>query len=172
MPRNVVTDRPAVALEDLISTAQHCCVALGNVVLTRSLCAPDPAFLRDWTNAVLNHAKAHPQGLGLIIIIDENAPPPTEAERTPIKNAYVATQSVVRGVVQIVEGAGFMAAAKRGAMAVINLATGIGVPIKVAGNIAEGTPLLRKLLGPAMDTRLDAAALTRASDSLRARLSP
>jgi len=53
----------------------------------------------------------------------------------------------------------------------MNLANDIGIPTKIAGSITEAAPILHKLLGADMAPEIDAAALTRASDELRARLS-
>jgi hypothetical protein len=157
-------------LEDLASNRSHCCCAYANIVLTRSLCAPDPAYVHEWAIAILRYARTQPQGLGLLVLIDAAAQPPNEAERTTIKNGYMKLRSVVRGAVQVIEGEGFMASAMRGALTITNLAAGIGFPIKVAGTVSEAVPLLTKTLGSAMDPRLDAAGLTRAAADIRARL--
>jgi hypothetical protein len=159
-----------ITLEDLASNSQHSCCVYGNIVLTRSLCAPDAAYLKDWSSAILRYGKSQPQGLGALVLIDENAQPPNEAERVAIKDGYLSVRHVVRGVVQVVEGHGFTAAAKRGALTVISLAAGIGIPIKVAGTVTEAALLLAKMLGPAMDRRIDAASLSKAAEELRVRM--
>ena len=157
-----------LAIEELASNSQHACCALGNIVVTRSLVPPDAAYLKLWLEGVTRHAKQHPQGIGLLVLIDQDAPPPAEAERAAIKNAYASLRSMVRGGVQVVEGEGFAAAAKRSVLTIINLATDIGYPLRVAGNVTEATALL----GKTMDRRIDAAGLTRVSSMLRVRLQP
>ncbi|HET8933258.1 MAG TPA: hypothetical protein VFN67_07470 [Polyangiales bacterium] len=161
-----------LAIEELASNNQHSCSAIGNIVVTRSLVPPDGAYLKQWLEGVTHHAKQHPEGIGLLVLIDEKAPPPAEAERAAIKDAYVSLRGKVRGGVQVVEGEGFAAAAKRSVLMIINLATDIGYPIRVAGNVTDATALLNKLLGKAMDARIDAAELTRVGSMLRVRLQP
>jgi hypothetical protein len=158
------------ALVDLANTREHCCCALGNIVVTRSLSAPDDAYLKRWVSAVLDHGKKHPQGLGVLVLIDACAAPPGEAQRIAIKNAYVSLRGVVRGAVQVVKGEGFAAAAKRSLLTVINLATGIGYPIKVTGNVVEAASALRKVLGNALDPSVDATLLGEVAGSVRSRL--
>ncbi len=157
----------SLTLEDLASNSNHCCCAYGRVVVTRSQCAPDASYLRDWVNVLLRYGKSHPLGLGVVVIIDANAQPPTEAERGAIRTAYVNVKSVVRGCVQVVEGQGFIAAAMRGALTLTNMTAGLGFPIKVVGEVAEAAPLLAKMLA---DPRVDAAHLLRAATEIRARL--
>jgi hypothetical protein len=157
-------------LEQLATNSQHCCCALGNVVVTRSLCAPDAAYLKDWTSSLNEYARTQPHGLAVIVLIDADAKPPGEAERTEIKNAYVAVRNSVRCAIQVVEGEGFAAAAKRSVMMIINLATGVGYPIRVTGTLTEATVLLKKLLGPAMNDDIDAAALSKVAEAIRHQL--
>ena len=140
-----------LAIEELASNSQHACCALGNIVVTRSLVPPDAAYLTRWIEAVTRHCKQHPEGIGLLVLIDRDAPPPAEAARVAIKDAYVRLRGMVHGGVQVVEGEGFAAAAKRSVLTIINLATDIGYPIRVAGNVTDATALLTKLLGKAME---------------------
>lgn len=158
-----------VPLEELASNSQHCCFALGNIVVTRSLVPPDFVYLKDWVSAILRYGKEQPQGLGLLVLIDENAPPPGEPDRTAIKDAYVIVRPVVRCAVQVVEGEGFAAAAKRSVLTIINLATAIGYPIRVTGNVTEATKLLHKLLAGALSPSIDVAALSRIAELMRER---
>jgi hypothetical protein len=159
-------------LEELASNSQHCCLALSNIVVTRSLVAPDFVYLKDWTSAIHRYGKEQPQMLGLLVLIDENAPPPGEPDRTAIKDAYVLVRPVVRCAVQVVEGEGFGAAAKRSVLTIINLATAIGYPIRVTGDVAEATKLLHKLLAGALSPRIDVAALSRIAELMRERQKP
>jgi hypothetical protein len=167
MPPAALLEIDDLALTQLASSSQHSCFALGNIVVTRSLVPPDSAYLPEWINAILRHGKVHPQGLGLLVLIDENAPPPGELERSAIKAAYVNVRPVVRCAVQVVEGEGFAAAAKRSVLMIINLATAIGYPIRVTGNVTEATNILHKLLGPAMSAEIDVAALSRIAERMR-----
>lgn len=161
-----------LAIEEIASNSQHACCALGNIVVTRSLVPPDAAYLKQWLEGVTRHAKQHAEGIGLLVLIDQDAPPPGEAARAEIKDAYVRLRGLVLGGVQVVEGEGFAAAAKRSVLTIINLATDIGYPIRVAGNVTDATATLSKLLGKAMDRKIDAAELTRVGAMLRVRLQP
>lgn len=167
MPPAALLEIDVLALTELASNNQHCCFALGNIVVTRSLVPPDVAYLPEWISAIQRYGRDHPQGLGLLVLIDENAPPPGELERSAIKAAYVTVRTVVRCAVQVVEGEGFAAAAKRSVLTIINLATAIGYPIRVTGNVTEATKVLHKLLGPAMSPEIDVAALSRIADRMR-----
>jgi hypothetical protein len=156
-------------LEELASNSQHCCCALGNIVVTRSLVPPDGPYLKDWVAAILRYGQAQPRGIGLVVLIDADAPPPNEPARVGIKEAYVTVGSVVRGAVQVFEGEGFAAAAKRSVMTIINMATAIGFPIRVTGTVPEATKVLHKLLAPVLTPSVDLAALSRIAELMRER---
>src|SRR5262245_8345233 len=111
-PSTAADNSQALSIEELPSNSQYACCALGNIVVTRSLVPPDAGYLKQWLDGVMQHAKKHPDGIGLLVLIDSEAPPPGEAARAAIKNAYVSLRGMVLGGVQVVEGEGFAAAAK------------------------------------------------------------
>lgn len=156
-PKFIFTDR----------SGQYCC-ACGNVVMLRTTRPPDNEVAARYMAAVLEYGKQFPQGIGLIVAIDPSARVPTDVERKTITTIMAGIAGVVRGAVEVVEGQGFVAAAMRGALTVINMAVKLGYPIKVASSFAEATALLRRSLGASFDAQIDEACLSRGAEVLRA----
>jgi hypothetical protein len=161
-------DRPLKSETIFTDPTGQYCGAYGNVVILLTLGAPDENLVTRWVDAVSKYGRELEQDLGLLVVIAGDARVPSDAERTTISHAFAGVATVVRGAVEVVEGRGFIAAAMRGALTVINLTKSLGYPIKVASNFAEATTHLRRLLGTAFDSRIDAASLSRATETLRA----
>lgn len=141
--------------------------ACGNVLICYSGRTPVKSYLEGSVQAIRSYAKDYPQGLGMMVLIAEDEPPPDEDARRVILEARDGIKDCVRGSVLVVEGGGFAASAKRSVVAMFSLATSRPFPEKVAGNIQEGATKLANLLGPRLDPSLDAAAIAAAATSVR-----
>lgn len=142
------------------------CIACGNVVLFYSPADPSRRFLQRSVAALTRLAGKHPGGLGMLVLVPEQAPPPGEDTRRALLESYRELTRVVRGVVLVFEGSGFVASVKRSAAALLGM--NLAVPVKVAADMPEATPKLLKLLGPVLDARVTDQHLLEASTRLRA----
>ena len=103
----------------------------------------------------------------MMIVIDASAEPPSDRARRAVKQSLLDMRPVLRGAVQVVEGHGFVAAAKRSAITVINLTSQYGFPIKVAGTVPEGGLMIAKMLGGALDPSVTMASINAAVETVR-----
>lgn len=141
--------------------------ACGNVLICFSGRTPIKSYLEGSVQAINLYAKDYPAGMGLLVLISADEPPPDEESRQAILKTRDALRPCVRGSVLVVEGEGFAASAKRSVIAMFSLASSLPFPTKVAGNISEGAAKIAKLLGPRLDPNLDVTAITAAAASIR-----
>lgn len=140
--------------------------ACGNVLICFSGRTPSKSYLDGSTQAIRLHSKDYPQGLGMIVLISADEPPPDEESRRTIIATRDALKPYVCASVLVVEGEGFAASAKRSVVAMLTLASS-PFPSKVAGNVEEGATKLAKMLGARLDGALDATAIAAAANSVR-----
>jgi hypothetical protein len=152
-------------------SSQLATCAIGNVVICYSGQTPGKHYLEEAAQAILAYGKGYPSGMGLLILISADEPPPDEAARKAILDARLALKPCMCASVLVVEGEGFAASAKRSIIAMFNLAPSVPFPTKVAGNIAEGAAKLAKLLGPRLDPQVDVPAIVHAATGVRPRIS-
>jgi hypothetical protein len=88
-----------------------------------------------------------------------------------LRSIYATLKSVIKGAVLVVEGEGFVASAKRSVITVFASSAAQPFPMKVAGTPAEGAAKIVKLLGPALDPRLNLASIADAISAVKARSS-
>src|SRR4051812_25079756 len=103
------------------SDAHHCIGTCGNVIITYSRAEPNQAYLTKWKGLAHELLRAHPDGIGVIIVIDGAAPPPSESIRAAIKKTMLDLGTRLKAASLVVEGSGFLAAGKRSAMSLISL---------------------------------------------------
>jgi hypothetical protein len=161
----------APRLEELCRDAAHCSCAYGNVVIFYSNAEPDSAYLDRSAKAVIVHARKHPAGLGMLVLIAADEPPPSEAGRRAIRDSYVAMNGAIHSAVFVVEGEGFAASAKRSVIALFSMAEKLPFPISVAGDATAGAEKLVKMLGPKLHPQLDAQLVAAAASAVKALLS-
>lgn len=92
-------------------------------------------------------AQAHQGGVGMLIVIRDQARPPNEAVRLLITRMFVDMEGSLSGLAYVMEGGGFIAAAKRSALAVIMIAKRYKFPIKVFSTVTEAIPWLAMTVG-------------------------
>jgi hypothetical protein len=165
------TNGPAPQLEELSRSTSHVTFGYGNVIIAYSSASPDTGYLDSHVREVLRYGQRYPDGMGLLILISSDEPPPSEATRALLRNIYGMLKSVIHAAVLIVEGEGFMASAKRSVITLFAASASQPFPIKVAGTTAEGAAKIAKLLGPTLDPRLNPSLIAAALPAAKARLS-
>jgi hypothetical protein len=158
-------------LEELCRDQTHCTCACGNVVILYSEAEPDQPYCVRNANAVIEYAQSYPAtGLGILVLIAADEPPPSQEARRDIQLSYIAMQDHVGAGVLVVEGEGFAASVKRSVIALMNMRANLKFPMKVAGSVAEGAALLVKMLGPKLSPELDARILQEAAEATKTQL--
>ena len=92
-------------------------------------------------------ARAQQGGVGMLIIIRDQARPPSEAVRLLITRMFIEMEGSLSGLAYVMEGGGFVAAAKRSALAVIMIAKRYKFPIRVFSKVTEAIPWLATTVG-------------------------
>jgi hypothetical protein len=149
----VTTD--SLQIEELHRVRGTLTCAYANIVITYSIASPDAAFMEAKAGAVAAYGKRQPLGLGMMVVISADEPPPNDASRRAILAAYVAMQSVVRASVHVVEGEGFAASAKRSVITLLTLTSPLSFPIRIASTVSEGSLKMVKMLGTSLAPGLD-----------------
>jgi hypothetical protein len=160
----------ALQLEEICRDATHVSCAYGNIVLFYSTTEPDSQYCDLNARAVIAYAKRYPTGLGMLVLIAADEPPPGEASRRAIRDSYVAMKNVIDAGVLVVEGEGFAASAKRSVITLINTTTSLPFPMRVAGNVADGAAKLVRMLGPKLTPGLNVQLLAAAAAEVKTRL--
>jgi hypothetical protein len=158
----------ALPVRELCRDEQQLCCAYGNVVLALTLTEPDPAYLRRSALAITEYGRESPHALGLLTWIDVNAPPPRAETRAAIQQLFRDIAPVTRGCVNIIEGEGFRASAKRSAVTLINIAARLPYPLKVCASLRDAAQQLLEMLGSAYGAHMNAESLTTGAESIRA----
>ncbi len=143
----------------------HATGMLNNVLFTFSKSEPTRAFLDSWTACAKQAAAEHEQ-IAALIVIDSDAKPPSDAIRAEIHRTLLAFGGKICAIAQIVEGKGFMAAAKRSALSMVALLARFPFPLRIFGETMEGAVWLAVQL-PAGGVRFDTRALCDAAESVR-----
>jgi hypothetical protein len=107
--------------------------------------------------------------MGVVIVINADARAPSEEARAHVKKTYPELTRTLAGMVRVIEGEGFIAAAKRSAVAIIDLAMRLQCPTKVVGNVQEGAMWIMRQMGPADHRRYTALDILTAVRELRSR---
>jgi hypothetical protein len=162
--------RSGPQLEELCRDVTHCSCAYGNVVVFYSAAEPDSTYCDRNAKAVIEYARNYPSGLGMLVLIAADEPPPSEASRRAIQQSYIDMQAVIRAGVLVVEGEGFAASAKRSVITLVNLSANLPFPMKVAGSVDEGAAKLVKMLGARLDPGLNLQLMAAAIEATKTRL--
>jgi hypothetical protein len=89
------------------------------------------------TRRILALASAYPQGIALLIIVPEDATPPSEEARRGIEQAIAQTKEVVRCLCWLVEGKGFQAGMARAVLNGIRLFRRYEYPTNVSVSLQQ-----------------------------------
>jgi hypothetical protein len=137
------------SLHVLYEDAFHCTAMYQDLQLCVSRGEPSLEFLHQAVALIQQQVGHWPDGMGLLIVISADAPPPGEATRRYMSKAYPAVSKHLRGIARVIEGEGFVAAAKRSAISFIDLAMRLHCPSKVTGNVDDGAAWLLRQMGAA-----------------------
>jgi len=99
------------------------------------------------------------RGVGLMVVIRSDAKPPSDEVREQIKSAARSFHGDVLAFAHVVEGEGFLAAAKRAAFTLLVGTARLGFPIKVFRSVGEGMPWLLRTMGDALGEEITAGEL-------------
>ncbi|HET6333196.1 MAG TPA: hypothetical protein VFG30_08285 [Polyangiales bacterium] len=168
--QTVVEVESAPQLEELCRDATHVSCAYGNIVIFYSTVEPDSHYCDLNASSVIAYAKRYPAGLGMLVLIAADEPPPGEASRRAIRHSYVAMKDAIDAGVLVVEGEGFAASAKRSVITLINTTTSLPFPMRVAGNVADGAAKLVRMLGPKLAPGLNVQLVAAAATEVKTRL--
>lgn len=157
-------------LEEICRDVAHVSCGLGNIVIFYSRAEPSAEFCKLNSKLVVTYGRNYPAGLGMVVLIDADEPPPREAGRKAIRESYLVMGEVIKGGVLIVEGEGFAAAAKRSVITVITTTTNFPFPLRVAGDVQAGAEKMAKMLGKTLDARLTVPLIAAGVNETRARL--
>jgi hypothetical protein len=145
----------------------HCVGLFHDVLIMLSRGAPSLQFLQHSMRLIREAAKDAQTGLGLFIVISADAPPPPDDAREFFTRSTGELASTVGAMARVIEGEGFLAAAKRSAIAMVQLAARSPFPSKIFGTQAEGSAWLVQTLSQTAKRRYAAADLLAATRELR-----
>jgi hypothetical protein len=145
----------------------HAVGALGEVLIMLSRAEPSLEFLQRTVRLIQDTAREHPEGLGLFVVISADAKPPSDAARQYFARSVTEYGQKVRAMARIVEGIGFLAAAKRSAIAMIQLVSRLPFPAKVFGTQTEAAVWLTQEITKTTQVRRSVTELIGASLELR-----
>lgn len=172
MVRRPETKPPARALRlvEIRSDSDHAIGSYGNLLICVSAVPPSPEFLEAGVELVSEFSRGRPERVAVLIVVNASARPPNEATRSAVQDMYKKLRPMVGAYVYVIEGEGFSAAAKRGALTLVNMTTRDGFPLHVAGTVVGTLPWLRKTLGPGWIDTIQAMGLVEAVERLRSHL--
>jgi hypothetical protein len=152
----------------LYSDSLHCMALYDDILLSISRGEPSLHFLEAATALISEEARKCARGVRLMIAINADAPAPGDEAREHIKRVYPDLSRHLRGLVLVVEGEGFAAAAKRSVAAIIYLTLRLHCPSKVVGSVTEGATWLMRETATTPAPRHDATDIVLAVQELRA----
>jgi hypothetical protein len=108
---------------------------------------------------ILDKTAEVPGGLGCIVVVPAGAKPPPEAQRKAIDGVLTRLSSHLRGLVWVVEGRGFGAAAVRGVLIGLSLYGRRAYPTQVSSSLDDALGwLFTRLETPASPREISQAA--------------
>jgi hypothetical protein len=128
---------------------EHGYVVFGNLIFGLESTEPSIPYINGFNATVTNLIRAGHSGVGIMVVIRPDAKPPSEEVRKHIVRVAREFAPHVLAFAHVIEGEGFLAAAKRAAMTFIMTTARLGFPLKVFSNMREAMPWLLKTVGPA-----------------------
>jgi hypothetical protein len=152
----------------LYADEHHVIGMLQDLQLSFSKSEPTTEFLNASLRLAKEEATKLAGGMGLLAVIDARAPPPGSAAKDQLKRMYPEVSALVRVLARVVEGDGFLASAKRGALSIIDMAMRLKCPSKVFGRTEEAVAWMLQQMGPSEKRRYTGGDVVRAIRELRA----
>lgn len=143
----------------------HCTALVGNVLVSYSTAEPTRGYLENWIAHAKLVAKQHGR-IGGLVVIDRHAKPPSDAIRVEMDEALKSLGGHVAAMAHVIEGEGFLAAAKRSALTMLTLLARLSFPVKI---FAEPLAAAAWLVGQLGSSRrvVEFQDLRAAADSVR-----
>lgn len=148
------------------SDAHHCISVAGSCIVTYSNQPPDARYFVAWNAAVARLEAQHSGLLSVVTIIDSSAPSPDEAARTLMRSAMNRYAQSIERFAYVVEGRGFIAAAIRSAISLVNMAARTPYRQKVFASVEEAGVWLART-SPQPGQGMDAKALSSLAHAMR-----
>jgi hypothetical protein len=145
----------------------HRIVWLDNVEMIWSRTPPSRAVMRRIIVELEGLARAYPSGVGSLLVIRSDVAPPDEEARAYIREAF--GQAPIVAAAQVVLGKGFVGAAMRSVLSLIQLLARPGYPMKVFGDPGSASQWLVNELEARAGHAPEAHALTLAATQGSAR---
>jgi hypothetical protein len=147
----------------------HTMGAVANVIVSFSIAEPSRVYLDAWVQIAKQLIAAHGTSAALHLI-DGSAKPPSDEIRAELNRMLVVLgKGRLVGIANVVEGTGFLAAAKRSALSMIALMARSPAPMRIFGDSLEGSIWLVSQLRSSKDTtsRLHARAIAAGAEAMR-----
>ncbi len=113
--------------------------------------------------------KAHPDGIGMLTVIEQDALPPEQHVRREIAALMAGAGTGVKASCLVHEGTGFKAATVRGIVTAIGMFKRLPYPHEVRATVGEGAEWLTKNMGKPLAIG-SARALSQVVEDLRREL--
>jgi hypothetical protein len=139
----------------------HRIVWLDNVEMILSRTPPSRAVMRRIIVELEGLSRAYPCGIGALLVIRSDVAPPDEEARAYIRKEL--GRAPILAAAQVVLGKGFVGAAMRSVLSLIQLLGRPGYPMKVFGDLGSASHWLVNELGASAGQAPEAHGLTRAA---------
>lgn len=155
-------------LRTLRADDDHRVLTCNNIVVGIENTPPTITYIDCVFGAIRDLAEEYGGGIGLMAVIRSDARPPDDMTRRHIIKVLTEMSGSMGGFAHVVEGEGFVAAAKRSALSLLVMAARTRFPLKIFRSPAEGLPWLITTLGgeqaTGLSTRQLLGELTRLRD--------
>jgi len=138
-----------------------------NLIFAIENTEPSVAYINSLRILIGQMSRELGRGVGLMVVLHADTKPPSEEVREHIKSAARSFAPDVLAFAHVVEGEGFLAAAKRAAFTLLTTTARLGFPIKVFRSVAEGMPWLVRTVGDAFEEEVSMAELVRLVEDFR-----
>lgn len=161
--------RPAAhrSLRVISAGSDHSYVVFANLIFGLESAEPSILYINGFKSTIDTIMRAGAAGVGIMVVIRPDAKPPSEEVRKHIVRTAREFAPHVRAFAHVIEGEGFLSAAKRAAMTFIMTTARLGFPLKVFSNMREAMPWLLNTVGPAFTENIRHDQLTVMIDELR-----
>jgi hypothetical protein len=157
----------ASSLEHVHGDSDHEVATASTFVVTIENAAPTLPHLARVKSTVQNLARQGGKGVGLLVVIRREARPPDDDVRPHIVRVFNDLESSLSALAYVMEGEGFIAAAKRSALSLMMVARRFRFPVKVFKTIPEAIPWLTTAVGGDSVGGVSSARLVQDLERLR-----
>jgi len=155
------------SLRVIAAGSDYAYVVFGNLIFGLESVEPSIAYMDGFKSTVNDIVSAGASGVGIMVVIHADAKPPSEVVRRHIVRTAREFAPHVRAFAHVVEGEGFLSAAKRAAMTFVMTTARFGFPLKVFSSVREAMPWLLTTVGSDLKEQIGPHQLTIMIDELR-----